>query len=172
MTSFKTRVRCALLGMLLAPMLAIASGIIITDGGPSGEFYDPTRSGEGFFIEVAKVGDAIVLTKPLGSGYLCTAIKRGVLPEADTQRVMEIMAALNKGAGEAMLEVGPGRILVGFTTESGRVPRQGYDLVSLDHTPVGKVVSGSPSPTMNRKRMWPGAAGPYNANPVESGPRC
>lgn len=54
----------------------------------------------------AKAGDAIVLTKPLGSGYLGTAIKRGVLPEAETLRVMEVMASLNKGAAEAMLEVG------------------------------------------------------------------
>ena len=54
----------------------------------------------------AQVGDAIVLTKPLGSGYLCTAIKRGVLPEAETMRVMELMAELNRGAGAAMQEVG------------------------------------------------------------------
>ena len=54
----------------------------------------------------ARVGDAVVLTKPLGSGYLCTAIKRGVLPEADTMRVMEVMASLNKSAAEAMMEVG------------------------------------------------------------------
>ena len=61
MNKFKARVRCVLLGALLAPMLALGSSIIITDGGPSGEFYDPARSGEGFFIEVADVGGVIVL---------------------------------------------------------------------------------------------------------------
>jgi len=61
MKNFKARVRYLLLGALLAPMLALGSGVIITDGGPSGEFYDPTRSGEGFFIEVADVGGVIVL---------------------------------------------------------------------------------------------------------------
>ena len=47
-----------------------------------------------------------------------------------------------------MVESGPERILVGFTTESPRVPRQGYDIVTVDDTPVGKVCSGSPSPTV------------------------
>jgi selenide,water dikinase len=54
----------------------------------------------------AKPGDVLVLTKPLGSGFLCTAIKNGVLPEAETQRVVDVMATLNKGAGAAMIEVG------------------------------------------------------------------
>lgn len=54
----------------------------------------------------AKVGDVLVLTKPLGSGFLCTAIKREDLDEAETLRVMEIMATLNRGASEAMVEVG------------------------------------------------------------------
>ena len=53
-----------------------------------------------------------------------------------------------RAAIEAMLEEGPPRTLVGFTTESPRVPRQGYDLVTPDHTPVGKVVSGTKSPTL------------------------
>ncbi len=55
-----------------------------------------------------------------------------------------------RAAIEAMVESGPGRVLVGFTTDSARVPRQGYELVTLDHTPVGMVVSGSPSPTMGK----------------------
>jgi len=55
-----------------------------------------------------------------------------------------------RAAIEAMLEAGPGRVLVGFTADGPRVPRQGYELVSLDHTPIGKIVSGSPSPTLNK----------------------
>ncbi len=53
-----------------------------------------------------------------------------------------------RAAIEAMVEEGPGRVLVGFTTDSARVPRQGYDIVTPDHVAVGKVVSGSPSPTL------------------------
>jgi selenide,water dikinase len=54
----------------------------------------------------ARPGDALVLTKPLGSGYLCTALKGGRLDETETLRLMHVLAALNKGACEAMLEVG------------------------------------------------------------------
>jgi selenide,water dikinase len=54
----------------------------------------------------ARPGDALVLTKPLGSGYLCTAIKKGTLPADLELRVMEVMATLNRAAGEAMTEVG------------------------------------------------------------------
>ena len=54
----------------------------------------------------AKVGDVLVLTKPLGSGYLCTALKGGRLTEEEALHVMEIMATLNRGAAEAMVEVG------------------------------------------------------------------
>ncbi|MFT7461780.1 MAG: aminomethyltransferase [Pseudohongiellaceae bacterium] len=53
-----------------------------------------------------------------------------------------------RAAIEQMLGDGPERTLVGFTTDSKRVPRQGYDLVSVDHTVVGRVCSGSPSPAM------------------------
>lgn len=55
----------------------------------------------------ARPGDRLVLTKPLGSGFLNTAIKRGTLPEAEAERVMALMATLNREAAEAMNEVGP-----------------------------------------------------------------
>jgi len=54
----------------------------------------------------ARVGDRLVLTKPLGSGFLSTAIRADALDDATAQRAQEIMATLNRGAGEAMIEVG------------------------------------------------------------------
>jgi len=53
-----------------------------------------------------------------------------------------------RAAIDKMAEEGPERILVGFTTESPRVPRQGYEIVGIDGTLMGKVCSGSPSPTL------------------------
>jgi selenide,water dikinase len=50
-------------------------------------------------------GDVLVLTKPLGSGILTTALKRGVATEAQRVEVTELMAALNKAAGDAAAEV-------------------------------------------------------------------
>ena len=54
----------------------------------------------------ARVGDVLVLTKPLGSGFLCTALKRGALDDDEEDRVMRVMATLNRAAGEAMVEIG------------------------------------------------------------------
>src|SRR5438445_8943140 len=51
-------------------------------------------------------GDVLILTKPLGSGILSTAIKRELLDPSEIERVTEVMAALNRGAADAMLEVG------------------------------------------------------------------
>jgi selenide,water dikinase len=53
----------------------------------------------------AKVGDKLVLTKPIGNGILATAGKRGKLP-ADAQRAMlEAMKSLNGKASRAALAV-------------------------------------------------------------------
>jgi selenide,water dikinase len=54
----------------------------------------------------SRPGDLLVLTKPLGTGYLTTAIKRGTLPEEDALRAMEVMGSLNRDASEAMVEAG------------------------------------------------------------------
>lgn len=54
----------------------------------------------------AKPGDTLYLTKPLGTGIISTAIKRGGASEEQTQRVMEQMAALNKEAAEIAIECG------------------------------------------------------------------
>jgi len=54
----------------------------------------------------AKPGDELVLTKPLGTGVIGTALKRGLESEESARAVIESMAALNRAAGEAMTEVG------------------------------------------------------------------
>lgn len=48
----------------------------------------------------AKAGDALILTKPIGSGIASTAIKRGVASEELTENVIDVMSQLNKTAGE------------------------------------------------------------------------
>lgn len=47
-------------------------------------------------------GDALILTKPIGTGVLTTAIKAGLLSEHAQRRVVETMATLNKRAAEIM----------------------------------------------------------------------
>ena len=55
--------------------------------------------------EGALPGDALILTKPLGTGILNTGIKGKVLSEGSIKRLVEIMAQLNRKASEAMLSV-------------------------------------------------------------------
>lgn len=54
----------------------------------------------------AKPGDILILTKPLGTGILATALKGGKLNEDLTIKLTELMATLNKDAAEAMTEIG------------------------------------------------------------------
>ena len=51
----------------------------------------------------ATPGDALVLTKPLGTGILATALKRDELGARAYAAAVESMTTLNKGASEAML---------------------------------------------------------------------
>ncbi len=54
----------------------------------------------------AQPGDWLVLTKPLGTGVLATALKGGLL-DPETERLLgETMATLNAGASRAMRQVG------------------------------------------------------------------
>lgn len=51
----------------------------------------------------ARAGDALVLTKRIGTGVIATALKRGLANEADVQASVESMLELNREACEAML---------------------------------------------------------------------
>lgn len=48
----------------------------------------------------SQVGDALLLTKPLGSGIATTAIKRGLASRELTKRAVALMLTLNRAAGE------------------------------------------------------------------------
>jgi selenide,water dikinase len=54
----------------------------------------------------ARVGDALVLTKPLGLGILTTALKRDLVSEAEIDDAVEAASQLNKGARDALRGVG------------------------------------------------------------------
>jgi selenide,water dikinase len=54
----------------------------------------------------ARSGDALVLTKPLGTGILTTALKRGAILAEDLDEAVRVMTTLNDGAARAMLAAG------------------------------------------------------------------
>lgn len=54
----------------------------------------------------ARVGDVLILTKPLGVGIITTGIKRGVSSPESIARASEVMATLNRDAAEVMVAAG------------------------------------------------------------------
>jgi len=54
----------------------------------------------------ARTGDKLLLTKPLGTGIINTALKGGMADEEAVSKAIRCMVALNSKASELMLEVG------------------------------------------------------------------
>ena len=57
-------------------------------------------------LATAQAGDLLVLTKPIGTGVLTTALKRDLASAADLQEAVASMATLNAGGARAMLACG------------------------------------------------------------------
>ena len=54
----------------------------------------------------ARVGDDLILTKPLGMGIISTAVKNEKAAADTVRRAIEVMATLNRDAAEAMESIG------------------------------------------------------------------
>ncbi len=52
----------------------------------------------------ARPGDLLVLTKPIGTGVLATAVKGGLATPAMTKALVDVTSALNRRAAEILLE--------------------------------------------------------------------
>jgi selenide,water dikinase len=83
----------------------------------------------------AKPGNVLVLTKPLGSGILATALKGEVIQEEQMTEAIRDMVTLNKKAAEVMLEVGvnactdiTGFGLLGHTQEMAEASQVGIEI--------------------------------------------
>jgi selenide,water dikinase len=63
----------------------------------------------------ARPGDRLLLTKPLGSGIVTTAIKRGLATPSLLERVTHLMAELNRAAGEVLAASGAVHALTDVT---------------------------------------------------------
>lgn len=54
----------------------------------------------------AQPGDVLLLTKPIGSGIITTALKQGKADNDAERAVIEVMTSLNSAASETMVKVG------------------------------------------------------------------
>ncbi len=88
---------CALLGGHTVRDPEIKFGYAITG------LVDPARM---LTNAAARSGDVLVLTKPLGTGVVATALKAGAAPEAAVAVATASMATLNRRAAEAALRHG------------------------------------------------------------------
>ncbi len=93
----------------------------------------------------ARVGDALVLTKPLGLGILTTALKRELVSEQEIENSVEMASRLNRGARDAIREVGA----------SAATDVTGYGLLGhlsemLEASGVGAVVRRGAVPVWER----------------------
>ena len=52
----------------------------------------------------ARVGDALILTKPIGTGIIATAIKKGKAPESSIESAVRSMSTLNKESARGLQE--------------------------------------------------------------------
>jgi len=93
----------------------------------------------------AKVGDALVLTKPLGLGILTTALKRDLVSEAEIEDAVEAASQLNKGARDAMRE-----IEVSAATDVTGYGLLGHLSEMLEASEAGAVVRRSEVPVWER----------------------
>jgi selenide,water dikinase len=90
--------------------IAISGGHSIIDEEPKfGLFVTGTVHPDRIVTNAgARPGDALVLTKPIGTGVLTTAVKRGRLTGEGLAPAIRSMTTLNRAAAEAMCEVGVG----------------------------------------------------------------
>ncbi|MDA3824139.1 MAG: selenide, water dikinase SelD [Bacteroidales bacterium] len=95
----------------------------------------------------AQPGDKLILTKPLGTGILSTAIKRGLVEKQVQQEVIKLMSTLNNIAADVMqnFEVHActdvtGFGLLGHLREMSRASKCNIDLI-YENLPFIKEVS-------------------------------
>jgi len=94
-----------------------------------------------------RAGDRLVLTKPLGTGILTTALKRDLLTEAELAEAVGVMTTLNAGAARAALQSG-----VRAATDVTGFGLLGHLGNILAGSGVGAVVSAGAVPVLDRAR--------------------
>lgn len=89
----------------------------------------------------AKVGDRLILTKPLGTGIICTALKGKMADEGTMNKVIKSMVTLNRKASELMQKVG-----VHACTDVTGFGLLGHAGEMIEGTDVGMVIHSTAVP--------------------------
>jgi selenide,water dikinase len=89
----------------------------------------------------ARAGDRLVLTKPLGTGIISTAIKGGTADETAINKIVKSMTTLNRKASELMQEVG-----VNACTDITGFGLLGHACEMIECADVGMVIDSAAVP--------------------------
>lgn len=97
----------------------------------------------------ARDGDRLILTKPLGTGIIGTAIKGGVASASAEARIVKSMTTLNQKAAELMQEAGvhAGTDITGFGL-------LGHASEMIDGSNVGMVIHSAAVPFFSEAREY------------------
>ena len=88
-----------------------------------------------------KVGDQLILTKPLGTGIISTAIKKGLAEKHTIDKIVKSMTMLNRKASELMVETG-----VSACTDVSGFGLMGHACEMVEDTDLGLVINASAVP--------------------------
>lgn len=97
----------------------------------------------------AKVGDKLILTKPLGTGIINTAVKGGMVGEELVAQSIKCMSTLNKTASELMKGMG-----VDACTDVTGFGFLGHACEMIEGTDVGMVVYSSTVPFFHKVQKF------------------
>lgn len=91
----------------------------------------------------ARAGDKLLLTKPLGTGIINTALKGGLADEGAVSRAIECMVTLNRKASELMMEVD-----VHACTDVTGFGLLGHACEMIEGTDIGMVIHSATVPLL------------------------
>jgi selenide,water dikinase len=97
--------------------------------------------------EGAWPGDKLILTKPLGTGIISTAVKGGLASKAAANQAAVSMAALNRQASEIMMQTG-----VHACTDITGFGLLGHAAEMIENTEVGMIIYASHVPLFPEAR--------------------
>ena len=91
----------------------------------------------------ARAGDKLLLTKPLGTGIINTALKGGLADEGAVSRAIECMVTLNRKASELMMELD-----VHACTDVTGFGLLGHACEMIEGTDIGMVIHSATVPLL------------------------
>ena len=99
----------------------------------------------------ARPGDAVILTKPLGTGIICTAIKAEMADEAVVKKIIRSMKTLNSKPAEIM-----GAFTVNACTDVTGFGLIGHASEMIQGTDVSMTILASRVPIFNEALVYAG----------------